>query len=170
MRCLEGPSNIPVFREDLNGCCRTANIQLKSKCIPGRRWSTDIPESKEQNMHDTALREWLSREQGFTCYCYLHHLLEQKWGPTGGRLDILSWVKKERWKKEAGEEGMAGREKEGKMPSVLEVQPQIRKEGSEREKDRQRDWDRGSHRETEQPSPFKQQLQLIHRRHSRHAS
>lgn len=34
---------------------------------------------------------------------------------------------------------MVGRGKEGKMPSVLEVQPQIRKEGSERDKDRQRD-------------------------------
>lgn len=32
---------------------------------------------------------------------------------------------------------MAGRGKEGKMSSISEVQPQIRKEGSEREKDRQ---------------------------------
>lgn len=32
---------------------------------------------------------------------------------------------------------MAGRGKEGKMSSISEVQPQIRKEGSERKKDRQ---------------------------------
>lgn len=48
-------------------------------------------------------------------------------------------MKKERRKKEAGKERIAGRGKEGKMPSVLEVQPQIRKKGNKREKDRHRD-------------------------------